>query len=212
MKKEAIKLKSLESFNHDIRGRKIKIAFKLDGEIGTGLTEAGLAIKHPDDEDDEKFADEMIAERISEKTDEMHYGVLNDADILNWAARGMAYEAANRIEKREREAELKEIMEHVMEVEKVEETVPDFADVLSSWWGFPKISDLEKPVVENAPAFEIMDFEGNSLFRVDSPEVKPMSRGAMVEILSPGFPFNEDCEDCEHILDCMEEYGKQKAE
>lgn len=182
-------LKSLEIFEHEIEGRKIIVAFKLDGEIGNGLSEASISIKHPEDEYDEKFGIGLVLERLSQKDDKVHYGVLTDAEILDWAAKGMAYEAANRIADREFDEDFTTIMEKISEqigidVEQIEK---DF-DLLSN----EQMSNLADTM-----AF----FTSFPTFNMET----------LVKALYPGFPYTDDCKDCPYLGECITEFKKENT-
>ena len=108
-RKDVRKLHSVELFEHTIGDRKVNVVFKLDGEIGDGLVETGTSIKCPDDSDDSAYGTGLAKDRIVQKNDKVHYGVMDDVDILDWAAKGMAYDAIERIEKWNAEAKATEL-------------------------------------------------------------------------------------------------------
>jgi len=104
--KNASLLKDWEVFEQNVADRKVIVTFKLDGKIGKGLSEVGVAIKDPADDDDDKYGVGLSVERITNKKDKDHYMILNDADILDLAAKGLAYQSVERILSRQMKNEL----------------------------------------------------------------------------------------------------------
>ena len=128
--KKVKKLNDVEIFEHRVGDRVVTVAFKLDGDV---VTEVAHTIQDPNDSANEEMAQRILVERLKKKRKNGHYEELDDVDLLDYAAKGIAEEKVTKLVARLEKQEAKKQEEANDKVRKVMEDT--FSNLL---FEFPK--------------------------------------------------------------------------
>lgn len=110
------KMKDIEIFEHKVGDRTVTVAFKLDGDK---VTEVVHTIQDPSDIANDNLAQDILIERLKKKRKNGHYVEMDDVDILDYAAKGLAEEKVAKLEARLAKKELKKQQEANEQLHKI---------------------------------------------------------------------------------------------
>ena len=94
MSKDVKRLSDIEIFEHKVGNRVVTVAFKLDGDK---ITEVAHTIQDPGDIVNDGMAENILIERLKKKRNNGHYQEMDDVDILDYAAKGLAEEKVAKL-------------------------------------------------------------------------------------------------------------------
>ena len=130
MSKKVKKLNDVEIFEHKVGDRVVTVAFKLDGDK---ITEVVHTIQDPMDSVDSQLAENILIERLKKQRKNGHYEEMDDVDILDYAAKGLAEEKVQALELRLEKQEEQKRQERAETVCKSIEEI--FSDIIFDFTG-----------------------------------------------------------------------------